>query len=301
MPNTCTILLDRLRGLPRRAIGFLPPDRESCRCQLTSIGHAVEEDHRTYQWDNRRRRDACLLQYGLRGEGRLENLRTGTVHVVPAGRAILVPFPSPTRYGLPPGGSWEFLYLCFSGPLAFELTATLVRRHGFVHEMAEDGPAATGLVDLYLSCLGPGRPDPHQASARVYALLMELFRVRPAPAAGPPDPVARALRFAGEHGERANLGVADLARAAGCSVFHFSRLFRRHTGLSPYAFLLRERLRRAHAMVATTRIPLKAVAAVAGFGDHPHFCRAFRRAFGCGPSAVRRQHGSFGVEEVDGG
>ncbi len=85
------------------------------------------------------------------------------------------------------------------------------------------------------------------------------------------------------------VGLDELAAAAGCSAPHFSRAFRRSTGLAPFDWLRRRRMERAEALLADPRMPLAAVALAVGFSDQPHFTGAFRRATGFTPGAWRRE------------
>lgn len=83
--------------------------------------------------------------------------------------------------------------------------------------------------------------------------------------------------------------LGELAAAAGCSAPHFSRAFRRSTGLPPFDWLRRRRMERAEALLADPLMPLAAVALAVGFSDQPHFTGAFRRATGFTPGAWRRE------------
>ena len=84
------------------------------------------------------------------------------------------------------------------------------------------------------------------------------------------------------------LTLAQLAAAAGLSVFHFSRLFHRVMGTSPHQYLLGCRLRHAHGLlVADSGRSLAEVAAECGFADQTRFGRHFRRAYGVSPGQVR--------------
>ena len=80
-----------------------------------------------------------------------------------------------------------------------------------------------------------------------------------------------------------------LAARAGWSPFHFHREFRKIVGETPKQYMLRLRLERAAARLATGTDPVVSIAADAGFASHEVFTRAFRRQFGVSPSAYRRE------------
>jgi AraC family transcriptional regulator len=83
-----------------------------------------------------------------------------------------------------------------------------------------------------------------------------------------------------------NLGVADVARRLGVSVFHLCRVFRAHTGMTLHEYRRDMRLRAALGLVAGRRGQLSSLALQVGFCSHAHFTVSFRRAFGVSPAAA---------------
>ncbi|MFZ1106567.1 MAG: AraC family transcriptional regulator, partial [Hyphomicrobiaceae bacterium] len=83
------------------------------------------------------------------------------------------------------------------------------------------------------------------------------------------------------------LALADLAREAGMSAYHFLRTFRQVVGLPPHQYVLHTRLHRAAVRLHTSDDPISAIAFDAGFGDLSTFNRRFRRVMGCSPGAYR--------------
>lgn len=84
--------------------------------------------------------------------------------------------------------------------------------------------------------------------------------------------------------------VAQLAADAGQSPFHFLRMFRRITGVTPHQFILRARLREAAARLRLCESKIIEVALASGFGDVSNFNHAFRAEFGVAP-------GEYGARE----
>jgi AraC family transcriptional regulator len=80
----------------------------------------------------------------------------------------------------------------------------------------------------------------------------------------------------------------EIARACGLSVSHFSRAFRRSTGLSPHAWLLRMRVEAAKGMLRRRDAPLSEIALACGFADQSHFTRVFTRRTGLSPGVWRK-------------
>jgi len=84
------------------------------------------------------------------------------------------------------------------------------------------------------------------------------------------------------------LTVEELARAAGMSRFHFSRLFREEVGEAPYRYLLGVRLGRAAELLRCGRHSVTEAAIAVGFGDLSRFSRMFRERFGQSPAYFAR-------------
>jgi AraC family transcriptional regulator len=78
-----------------------------------------------------------------------------------------------------------------------------------------------------------------------------------------------------------------LAGAAAMSRFHFSDVFRRTTGRSPYAYVVARRMEKAKVLLSTTRLPVADVAWRLGYANAAKFARQFRRHTGINPSAWR--------------
>jgi len=87
---------------------------------------------------------------------------------------------------------------------------------------------------------------------------------------------------------RATLSVEALAEAAHLSPRQFSRAFRAETGQSPAKAVENLRIEAARVMVEQSRHTMDEVAIETGFADTERMRRAFLRAFGQPPQAIRR-------------
>jgi len=84
------------------------------------------------------------------------------------------------------------------------------------------------------------------------------------------------------------LEVEALAAQANMSPRNFSRAFKAETGVTPAKAVERLRLETAREQVERTTDPIDVIAERAGFGDSERMRRAFVRAFGQPPQALRR-------------
>ncbi len=76
-----------------------------------------------------------------------------------------------------------------------------------------------------------------------------------------------------------DLRLADLARVANLSQYHFARMFRQATGLSVHRYVMERRLEQAARLLAEG-LTLAEVAARTGFADQSHLARRYRARFG---------------------
>jgi AraC family transcriptional regulator len=93
--------------------------------------------------------------------------------------------------------------------------------------------------------------------------------------------------YVGENMHR-DISLSDLADLAGLSRFHFSRAFKRTTGLSPYQFILSARMARAKSSLANSDRSMLEISRSLGFGNQGQFAAAFRKSAGVTPSQFRR-------------
>jgi transcriptional regulator GlxA family with amidase domain len=101
------------------------------------------------------------------------------------------------------------------------------------------------------------------------------------------DRVQSALAYA-RRNLKNPLSVEELAKAAHLSPRQFSRVFSLETGQSPAKAVERLRVEAARSMMEEGRHAIDVVARETGFADRERMRRAFLRAFGQPPQAIRR-------------
>ena len=83
------------------------------------------------------------------------------------------------------------------------------------------------------------------------------------------------------------ISVETLAELVELSPFHFSRVFKQATGMSPLQFVKRERITRAQQLIRETSRSLIEVALEVGYTSPSHFAKVFRRVTGVTPTEFR--------------
>lgn len=80
-----------------------------------------------------------------------------------------------------------------------------------------------------------------------------------------------------------------LAGLANLSVFHFARLFKHTTGVSPYQYVLNWKIKRAQQLLRGGNAPVAAISDTLGFASPASFSTAFKRAVGRSPQEFQRE------------
>lgn len=80
--------------------------------------------------------------------------------------------------------------------------------------------------------------------------------------------------------------IADVAREATLSEYHFFRLFKSMYGISPHQYLVKQKLERAYELLKDGHGPVAAVSQYSGFPDVFSFSRTFKKHYGISPYQV---------------
>ncbi len=84
-----------------------------------------------------------------------------------------------------------------------------------------------------------------------------------------------------------SISIDELAKMAGFSKFHFSRLFKQFANMSCYEYLTQKRIAHAEQLLIQPNISITEVAMLSGFGSLSTFNRIFKAAKNCTPSEYK--------------
>jgi len=84
-----------------------------------------------------------------------------------------------------------------------------------------------------------------------------------------------------------DISVEELAELVDLSPFHFCRVFKQATGMSPLQYVTRERITRAQQLIRETSLSLIEIGLEVGYASPSHFSKVFRRVAGVTPTAFR--------------
>jgi AraC family transcriptional regulator len=84
-----------------------------------------------------------------------------------------------------------------------------------------------------------------------------------------------------------SISVTELAGLVRMSPSHFSRVFKTSFGVTPYRFVMQERVEGAKAMLADAKLTASEVATAFGFASQSHFVKVFRQFTGVTPKQYK--------------
>lgn len=153
---------------------------------------------------------------------------------------------------------------------------------------------ACGVFSQILEELSRSQPKEHRLSY----LLHTLFGILAAEEE-PSYPlcIAQSIAFMQEH-YREPVSVDDIAASAALSKYHFSRLFREKTGVSPHEYLSSLRLQHARKLILETSLSVEDIASRCGFSTASHFIRAFKKEMEFTPAAYRKYFDPSGFQKL---
>ena len=219
--------------------------------------------------------------------------RKASIDALPA-YFTLIPSGKPHRGGWSSGS--EVIVAQFSRSLMEQASSELLKRSTseVLAESCAGDPVLQGMgYALLREFRSGGITDPLYVESIGIVLTRHLVRQW---TSSPPPRIVKGRLTAGQLRKTFDAIEADLKNGPTISVLatalamgphHFTRLFGRSTGTSPYQFIVRRRLAHARHLLKTTGMSLTDIALELGFVSHSHFTSVFRQHHGTPPSAYR--------------
>jgi AraC-like DNA-binding protein len=236
----------------------------------------------------RQSEEHCLFKYTLEGEGAFRDC--AGEHRVPKGYGFLCQIRDPeTAYYFPADarGPWTFVYACFAGGPTADMVRELVVRFGPLYAL----PQNEGIVRRMLALPKAGENvsmSGAESAGFVQDLLTSLLQTKEAQRAE--DSAGVLVRLAQQTMRvhvNENINATDVAQELNVSREHLTRVFRQQVGVTPYQYILRQKIRKACGLLKETTLTSKEISAQLGYENPAHFTRAFRKVMHMTPTRFR--------------
>ena len=235
--------------------------------------------------------DGHLLLYTQSGKGLLR-YRGGEYELAP-GSTALIDCNEYHEYRTFDGanGHWAFYWLHFFGD-QLSLYKQLIFRGPF--SVFDLGGAPLPMLENVLKALPLCDPQSMAAlSDAVHGIIMLLVKAaRPSQRAGkdgesaPKQKIMEALAYIKANYWHA-LVLEHVAGHVNLSTYYFIRAFKKYTGMTPYRFLIVERVNVAKQLLQTTDMQVYEISVMVGFRSDSHFVKTFKSIAGVTPLAYR--------------
>lgn len=271
---------------------FLPP-KQSLPIYVNSIGYNPfelefdrPEGYPYYHW----------LQT-VRGEGLLEIV--DQQFVLEKGRGILLAPYTPHRYqpNYEKTSEWSTVYLTFSGATIESIFNTLEMNYTSIYYDTASNHLYNLIQDIFIYLENGDINDPmvnYDLSAKLYEFVISIKKY-----GKEDDRISRnhsydKIKTIVEWLEQVypeNIGLLEISEQANLSSQHLNKLFRETFNMSPYAFLIKLRIREAKRLLLTDAdLTLKEIAKMVGFNSVSHFMSTFKSREGITPKQYRELH-----------
>ncbi|MDR6882701.1 AraC family transcriptional regulator [Bacillus sp. 3255] len=255
---------------------------------IESIGHHEDQEklvrpegYPCYHW---------LQTYDGEGEFVLD----GKKYALPKGTGVLLLPGVPHAY-YATTDTWCTQYVTFSGACAEAILSTLELMESAVYRWDEDGPLQLELGQILAHMDAGSEYTDYDASSDLYRFFIQLKkhgeinnRVSIRNQIAHLQPL---LGWLETHYVNPDTSLEQMAGVLAVTPRHMNTMFRIAFGLSPYAYLIRMRLRKSKEMLLQfPNKTVKEVAIRAGFRDVSHFVSSFRKHVGLTPERFRQMN-----------
>ena len=187
-------------------------------------------------------------------------------------------------------GNTEFVWLHLDGantPAFYQ--QVIAQQNGFVFDLPHAAELRDRIFELVYACRNDQLPNESRLSYALYGILITLLSGggQSEEAGETRAPIEQAQAFPRAHFSE-DISLPELAATVNMSQYHFSRLFKKECGCSPYEYLILTRINRAKHLLKTTRLPVKVIAQNVGYHSVTTFTNAFTSRVGISPSLFRK-------------
>lgn len=261
--------------------------------QVVSLGRQTLSPGTPYWWDNRDRgpADQVVIQFIESGEITLRRyLEDGFLDTpVRQGQMFIFTLYESTAYGFTDRNeqSYRTSWLNLAGAGLTDHWRGLIGQHGPVFSPKPDDPIFRWFHQLQRVGDPAAGEDVLLVARTVAELVYALFGHALASRRRESPPVEQAIEAIMQHPTRA-WSLKEVAAAFGVSREHLSRVFTEQVGQSPAAYLQKERLTRATALLLQSDLTISEIARQTGLGTPHTLSRLMRSQHGQTPGQFRQ-------------
>jgi AraC family transcriptional regulator len=221
---------------------------------------------------------SLLLIYTLRGKGYAKY--RGRHYEMRPGDALLIDCFEYQEYYSDASELWEIKWLHFYGSTSEEYFKLIYENFGPVISIGLYSQMVAFLDTIMnLKSMGVVQFE-IKASCIILQMLTEIMlsahtQLDTSNSGSQNCQVEKVLSFIEENYTK-NITLLDISRVACSSPYHFSRVFKKVTGFSPYEYLIKYIINKAKTFLRASELPVNEIAVQVGFESSSNFIKTFR-------------------------
>lgn len=277
--------------LPKSVIRYMEKDTYTSMLHITDIGYYPKA---LYHF---RRRDPVIDQniliYCVEGCGWFEfeqekfTVNSNEYFILPAG--------FPHAYGSDPNNPWTIYWLHFKGSIASNFVNQQVKPYQILPEKNSRISERTEFFEEIFHTLemGYSHKNISYACSVFHHYLgtlrfMQQYRDAGTKAAEKDDAILYAIHYMKENMEK-KISLDELSAHVGYSIPHFSTLFKKRTGCSPFTYFNQLKIQHACHLLDFTDMKINQVCYKIGIDDPYYFSRLFSKVMGMSPRDYKQK------------
>lgn len=255
--------------------------------QVDCIGH-----YRAYPqyYTEREGLNMYLLLYTISGRGYMKY--RGEEYSLTENTVSLIDCSEYQHYGTRPGETWEFRYIHFYGKTADQYYRMLEERRAEFMEISDPSQMDLLFHRMRSQAEQSGRIPDLRISSIMESILTELLveqqYEKNALNIRYQEEVMRLMEYLKEHYQE-NLSVDQMAERVSMSKYHFIRVFKQITGVSPYEYLKILRMNESKKMLKETDYSIGQIADFLGYSNVNLYIQNFKKCVGLTPLQYRKR------------
>jgi len=180
----------------------------------------------------------------------------------------------------------QFSFFHFDGNSSSKYFDLLFNKYGCVFPLYESNPSPK-LIHQVIEVIKNNINDEHFISMTIHKILYELFLVTNSSKRMLDEQIRNAILYIENHFTE-EITLETLSQRINLSVYHFTRLFKKYTGSSPYQYILDHRINYSKKLLHTTNDSIENIAFASGFNSLSHFTTTFKKRIKLTPNQFRR-------------
>lgn len=222
-----------------------------------------------------------VLEQVIQGTGTV--VIDGVPQSVSAGDCYLLPLGTPHQYFSDSENPWVKIFMNVRG----QLPAAIFSVYGLTGQTVFRQAKLERLFEQFYHLAGSKQPDLQTlCSIKLHQICAQLGKLNDYSSKISPE--AAAMKSYLDQNISELVSISQLANQIYRSPDYASKLFRKTYGITPYAYLLQQKIQLACRLLQSTALPVQEISSRLGYEDAHYFSGLFHRYMGVSPSDYRK-------------